>query len=166
MKRGFLVAVAGTAIVVAGLAGCSSNNSSTSSSSSSPSSSSSTSSSAASGTASAGAGQAKVTIDGQDQNVQGQVVCSTVGGNVNIAIGDATSGIAAVLTDTDPPQVKSVGLGSVNGVTLGYTQGVGQGNADATKDGSTYKITGTATGVDMSNPLQPVNKPFEIDVSC
>ena len=33
-----------------------------------------------------------------------------------------------------------------------------------TKDGNKYKITGTATGVDMANPMQPVNKPFEIDV--
>jgi lipoprotein LpqH len=107
-----------------------------------------------------------VTIDGQDQNVQGSVVCSTMAGTVNIAVGAATTGIAAVLTDANPPQVKSVGLGNVNGVTLGYQSGVNQGNAEATKDGNTYKITGTATGVDMSNPLQPVNKPFEIDATC
>ena len=27
-------------------------------------------------------------------------------------------------------------------------------------------ITGTATGVDMANPMQPITKPFEIKVSC
>ena len=106
-----------------------------------------------------------MTIDGKDQNVTGSVVCTTAGGNVNIAIGGAATGIAAVLTDANPPEVKSVGLGNVNGVTLGYTR-AGQGNASATKDGNTYKITGTATGVDMANPMQPVNKPFEIDVTC
>ncbi|EOP8274116.1 lipoprotein LpqH, partial [Escherichia coli] len=53
-----------------------------------------------------------------------------------------------------------------NGVTLGYTSGTGQGNASATKDGSHYKITGTATGVDMANPMSPVNKSFEIEVTC
>ena len=74
--------------------------------------------------------------------------------------------IGVVLTDASPPSVKSVGLGNVNGVTLGYTPGTGQGNATATKDGSKYKISGTATGVDMANPMQPVNKPFEIDVTC
>jgi lipoprotein LpqH len=89
-----------------------------------------------------------------------------MGGNVNIAIGDAATGIAAVLSDADPPVVHSVGLGNVNGVTLGYQEGVGQGNAEATKDGNSYKITGTATGIDMQNPTQPVNKPFEIDVTC
>ena len=40
------------------------------------------------------------------------------------------------------------------------------GEATATKDGSTYKINGTATGVDMANPTQPVTKPFEIAVTC
>ena len=94
------------------------------------------------------------------------MVCATVGGNVNTAIGDAATGIAALLTGANPPEVKSVGLGNVNGVTLGYQSGVGQGNAEATQDGRSYKITGTAAGVDMSNPMQPMSKPFEIDVTC
>ncbi len=108
----------------------------------------------------------KVIIDGKDQQVSGSVVCTTAGGNVNIAIGGAATGIAAVLTDGNPPEVKSVGLGNVNGVTLAYTSGTGQGNASATKNGSSYKITGTAIGMDMANPTAPVNKPFEIDVTC
>lgn len=160
MKRGLTVAVAGVAILAAGLAGCSSNDSTTSSSD--------TSSAAATSESSGdGAGsETKVIIDGQDQNVTGSVVCTTAAGNVNIAIGGAATGIAAVLTDDDPPEVKSVGLGNVNGVTLGYTSGTDQGNASATKDGNTYKIAGTATGVDMANPMQPVTKPFEISVTC
>ena len=51
-------------------------------------------------------------------------------------------------------------------VALGYTSGTGQGEAKAAKDGKTWKISGTATGVDMANPMQPVNKPFEIEVAC
>ncbi|KZS69204.1 hypothetical protein A4G29_12970 [Mycobacterium kansasii] len=159
MKRGLTVVVAGAAILVAGLSGCSSNKSTSSGGSSS---SGTTSTSSGGG----GASGTKVTIDGQDQHVTGSVVCTTAAGNVNIAIGGAATGIAAVLTDANPPEVKSVGLGNVNGVTLGYTSGTGQGKAEASKSGSTYKITGTATGVDMANPMQPVNKPFEIDVTC
>lgn len=158
MKRGLTVAVAGAAILAAGISGCSSNKSTSGGSGSS----SGTSASAKAG----GAAGTKVSIDGKDQNVQGTTVCSTAGGSVNIAIGGAATGIAAVLTDANPPQVKSVGLGNVNGVTLGYTSGTAQGNATASKDGNNYKITGTATGVDMANPMQPVNKPFEIDVTC
>ena len=59
-----------------------------------------------------------------------------------------------------------MGLGNVNGVTLGYQSGVNQGEATVQKDGDTYTISGTATGVDMANPMQPVNKPFEIQVTC
>lgn len=159
MKRQLTIAVAGAAILAAGVSGCSSGNKSAPSSSASGSS---TSASASSG----GAAGTKVIIDGKDQNVSGSVVCTNAGGTVNIAIGGAATGIAAVLSDGNPPQVKSVGLGNVNGVTLGYTSGTGQGNASAEKNGNSYKITGTATGVDMANPLQPVNKPFEIDVTC
>jgi lipoprotein LpqH len=88
-----------------------------------------------------------------------------MGGNMNIAIGDAATGIAAVVSE-DASKVTSVGLGNVNGVTLAYAAAAGQGEAKATKDGNTWTISGTATGVDMANPMQPVNKPFELVVVC
>ena len=153
MKRGFVVAVGGMAILVAGLSGCSSEDKKSETTGETSS-------------AASAEGKSTVTIDGQDQQVTGTVVCSSMGGNMNIAIGDAATGIAAVVSEGDEPTVQSVGLGNVNGVTLGYQSGTGQGEAKAEKDGSTYKISGTATGVDMANPLQPVNKPFEIEVSC
>lgn len=143
MRREAIVAVVGAAAIAAGLSGCSSSKSST-----------------------AGASNAKVTIDGQDQNIHGTVACNTVGGKINIAIGDKSTGIGAVLSDDKPPQVESVGLGNVNGAALGYTAGTGQGNAQATKDGSKYKISGSASGVNISDPMHPVTKPFEIDVTC
>lgn len=152
MKREIVVAIGGAAIVIAGLSGCSSEKKSETSGETS--------------SAAAAEGKSTVTIDGQDQAVQGTVVCSDMGGNTNIAIGDATTGIGVVVTTGDSPTVTSVGLGNVNGVTLGYQNGVGQGEAKAEKDGKTYKISGNATGVDMANPLQPVTKPFEIEVSC
>ena len=164
MKRGFVIAVGGAAIVIAGLSGCSSDEkksegASTSAATSAPG------TASVSATAAPSGGGTKVMIDGQDQNVAGTVVCSAMGGNMNIAIGDAATGIAAVVSE-DGSNVQSVGLGNVNGVTLGYQQGTGQGEAKAEKDGSAYKISGTATGIDMANPMQPVNKPFEIAVTC
>jgi lipoprotein LpqH len=163
VKRGFVVAVGGAAIVIAGLSGCSSGEKKSESPATSAEAT--TGAGTASATAAPSGGGTKVTIDGQDQNVKGTVVCSAMGGNMNIAIGDAATGIAAVLSE-DGATVQSVGLGNVNGVTLGYQSGTGQGEAKATKDGSAYKISGTATGIDMANPMQPVNKPFEIDVTC
>jgi lipoprotein LpqH len=168
VKRGLVVTVAGAAVLVAGLSGCSKDEKKPESTTSAATTTSAaaTTSAAGSASATASAGSAKVTIDGQAQNVQGQVVCATAGGNLNIAIGEAMTGIAAVLS-ADASTVQSVGLGNVNGVTLGYTAGVpGGANATATKDGNTYKISGTATGVDMANPMQPVTKPFEIQVTC
>jgi lipoprotein LpqH len=164
VNRGFVVAVGGAAIVIAGLSGCSSSDKKTESTGTSA-------ATSASGTASASAsaapsgGGTKVSIDGKDQNVAGTVVCSAMGGNMNIAIGDAAMGIAAVVSE-DGSTVQSVGLGNVNGVTLGYQNGTGQGEAKASKDGNNWKISGTATGIDMANPMQPVNKPFEIQVAC
>ncbi len=163
MKQSFLVAVGGAAIVIAGLSGCSANEKK----SQNPTNSADATTDA--GTASATAapsGGTKVTIDGQDQNVTGTVVCAAMGANMNIAIGGAATGIAAVIGSGDVPAVQSVGLGNVNGVTLAYQQGVGQGEAKAEKDGDTYTISGTATGVDLANPMQPVSKPFQIDVTC
>ena len=152
MNRGFVVAIGGAAIVIAGLSGCSSDKKSGTSGETSK--------------AASAEGKSTVTIDGKDQAVQGTVVCSTMGGNVNIAIGDATTGIGAVVSSGDSPTVHSVGLGNVNGVTLGFQENAGQGEAKAEKDGNTYMISGTAIGMDMANPMQPVNKPFQIEVTC
>ena len=152
MKRGFVVAVGGMAILVAGLSGCSSEDKKSETTGETSS-------------AASAEGKSTVTIDGKDQAVQGTVVCTTMGGNMNIAIGDAATGIAVVVSE-DGSQVQSVGLGNVNGVTLGYQNGTGQGDAKAEKDGSNWTVSGTATGIDMANPLQPVNKPFEIAVAC
>jgi ipoprotein LpqH len=160
VKRGFLVAVGGAAIVIAGLSGCGSDEPKSEGPATTAE------ATTGAGTAESASGGTKVTIDGQDQNVQGTVVCTAMGGNMNIAIGDAATGIAAMVSEGDSPTVTSVGLGNVNGVSLGYQSGTGQGEATAAKDGNTYKISGTATGIDMANPMQPVNKPFEIEVTC
>lgn len=160
MKHGLVVAVGGAALVIAGLSGCSSEeNSSTSGETS-------TAAAAEGTTAVTAEGTTTVRIDGQEQQVQGAVVCSSMEGNTHIAVGDATTGIGAVVSSGDNPTVHSVGLGNVNGVTLGYTSGTGQGEANVEKAGNTYTITGTATGINMANPLQPVDKPFEIEVTC
>ena len=154
MKRGITVGVAGVAMVAAALAGCSSNKSNPGGSSSA---------------APAAAGP-QVVIDGQKQNITGQVSCTAAGDNTNIGIGDAANGVGAVVSNANPPIVHAVGLGSVNGITLGFSDAApGQGgNAGAAQSGKSYSIKGTATGVDMSNAQQPqqVTKPFEMDVTC
>ena len=153
MKRGIVVGVAGVAVVVAACAGCSSNKSSTGASSSAP----------------AAAGP-QLIVDGQNQNVTGQITCNSANGNTAIGIGDATAGLGAVVSNDNPPIVHSVGLGNVNGVTLGFSDAAPNqaSNALAAVNGKSYAIKGTASGVDMSNPQQPkqVTRSFELDVTC
>lgn len=168
MKRGLIVALSGTALVVAGLTGCSSDKDKDKQASAGSATATASASEAlpGGGNATAGAGTAKVTVDGKAQDVSGQIACTTAGGNVVIAIGNAGGGLGATLTDADPPEVKAVGLGSVGGQALAYAPGVPGAEAKATKDGKTYKITGTVMSVDMSNPTAPANKPFDMEVTC
>lgn len=157
MKREVTITASAAAILAVALAGCSHSG---------------TVSTPNGGVAAASASTTKVVIDGQDQDVKGQVACATTAGSVNIAIGGPSAGaarggtgIGAVLTDANSPVVTSVALGNVNGVALGV--GGTTGSAKATKDGNSYKITGTASGADLSNPMAgPVTKHFEIDVTC
>ncbi len=156
MKRGIVLGVAGVAVAVAACAGCSSNKSSTGASSSSA-------------PAAAPPGP-QVIVDGQTQNITGQVTCTVAGANTNIGIGDAENGIGAVVSNDNPPIVHAVGLGSVNNVALGFSDAAADQatNAGAEVKGKAYQIKGTASGVDMSNPEQPkpVTKPFVMNVTC
>lgn len=113
------------------------------------------------------AGSEKVVVDGQTQEISGPVRCTPADANLGISIGDPTNGVGAVITTANPPAVQSVGLGDVNGITLGYSAASpSPGVVVATKDGNSYTIKGTATGVSLASPQQPVSKPFEIDVTC
>lgn len=156
VKRGVVVGVAAAAVVVAGLAGCSSTKSGNTSSSSS--------------SAAAAPPGPQVIVDGQQQNVNGAVTCNTANNAVTIGIGDAANGIGAVVSTDNPPIVHAVGLGTVNGVALGFSDAAPDqaNNAGAAVSGKSYTIKGTATGTDMSNPQSPqsVTKPFELDVTC
>ena len=111
-----------------------------------------------------------VIVDGKNLSVTGAVTCTTSGSNTNIGIGDAGAGIGAVVSNDNPPIVHAVGLGSVNGITLGFSDAAPNQatNAGAAKKDKTYAIKGTASGVDMTNPQQPqtVTKQFEMSVTC
>ena len=110
-------------------------------------------------------GDAKVLVGGQPREVRGDVSCFLYGGKVNISIGPMGNPVGATITEADT-RVSSVSLGNVDGVMLAYLDGAANGSATATKDGKSYRITGTAAGVDLRNPLQPYTRPFEISVTC
>ncbi|PKZ65031.1 hypothetical protein CYJ73_13725 [Gordonia terrae] len=112
--------------------------------------------------------EATVTVDGKELELADKTVgCTDSAGKVTIGIGSGSgSGIGVVLTSGDSPEVESVGLGSLDGVTLGYQKGAGGGSADVTKDGDTYTVSGEASGIDLANPTEHVTKSYEIKVTC
>ncbi|MEB3982313.1 lipoprotein LpqH [Mycobacterium sp. 663a-19] len=145
-------ALAGGLIVSLALAGCSAKQTATGSS--------------APSTAANSPAAVKVTLDGQAQDVKGPVTCDTSGGFIKIAIGEKVGGTDltlyyATMTDTDPLDVRSVGLGEHDGHGLAYLKGLYNDTATATKSGKSYKITGTASGGLGNKPKQ-----FEMDVTC
>jgi len=140
-------------VVALGLAGCSTENSKPTA-----------------GSPNSGLRAPQVIVDGQQRPVSGGVTCHQAGDNVTIGIGDISSGVGAVVTTSNPPQVRTVGLGTVDGVALGFTSSE-PGEADqavAAVRGKSYAIKGTASGSDLSNPRSPqqVSKSFEMDVAC
>lgn len=164
MYRGFLATIGGAALVMAGLAGCSSDDNGSTAADTTTTTTTAETTPTATGDAAAQA--ATVSIDGQDQHIQGTVACSQTGDDVTIAIGDVTQGVGATVSAGDDPRVIRVGLGNVDGAVLGFQEGTDEGEATAEKDGETYKIKGTATGAELADPMRKVSKPFEIEVTC
>ena len=156
MKRELLIVVA-TTTLVAGIAGCSGGNKS-----SAPPSSSAT---ASSTTPAASGAETKVTVGGQVQPVNGPVVCATNDGKFSIEIGEVFTGVIVGL-EPDGSVVHNAGLGTVNGVVMSFTEGAPGNNATIAKNGKTYHITGTATGIDDKNGNKPVSQPFTVDATC
>jgi lipoprotein LpqH len=117
-------------------------------------------------------GSTEVKVDGKD--LAGldmkSVTCVKQGGKINVASGaiNGQAGLAVVMSDANPPTVDSLGM-SVDGNALAVTNTMGAkvGSAEVKVDGSTYTITGEASGADIKNPMAGmITKPFTVKVSC
>ena len=117
-------------------------------------------------------GSTAVKVDGKD--LAGldlnSVTCVKQAGKITVASGaiGGQQGLGIVMTDADTPSVESLGM-VVDGSALAVSNmgGMKSGSADVKVDGSTYTITGEATGADMKNPMAGmVTKPFTVTVSC
>lgn len=117
-------------------------------------------------------GSTAVKVDGKD--LAGldlnSVTCVKQGGKINVASGaiGGQQGLGIVMTDEATPTVESLGM-VVDGNALAVTNTVGAkvGSAEVKVDGSTYTITGEASGADMANPMAGmISKPFTVTVTC
>jgi lipoprotein LpqH len=157
VNRGFVVAVAGAAVVVAGLAGCSSDNKQC----------------VGDTCQSTGKAEAKLTIDGKDQTVPQPVTCQTGPQGGQIAMGNASDPNNLMTAQFNATDVQQMAL-LLDGKKLAVQNGnpmVG-GNATMTKDGNKYSFSGKAAEVggapDMTNPTNPTfpTHDFKLEVTC
>lgn len=117
-------------------------------------------------------GSTEVKVDGKD--LAGldlnSVTCVKQGGKINVASGavGGQQGLGVVMTDGATPTVESLAM-VVDGSALAVSNlgGIKSGSAEVNVDGSTYTITGEATGADIKNPMAGmITKPFTVTVSC
>jgi lipoprotein LpqH len=117
-------------------------------------------------------GSTEVKVDGKD--LAGldlkSVTCVKQGGKINVASGaiNGQQGLGIVMTDAATPTVESLGM-VVDGNALAVSNmgGVKNGSAEVKVDGSSYTITGEATGADIKNPMAGmITKPFTVKVTC
>lgn len=73
-------------------------------------------------------------------------------------------GIVVVLDDSGG--VSGLTIGIEGGQRIGYIEGSPVGSAEATIDGSTYTITGSAPYVDTSTPAASGLKSYDITITC
>ena len=111
-----------------------------------------------------GSTTAKVTIDGKDTGNPHTVTCSQTGWVWTIETPDKAKGFTAVLGTGGDVTVKSVDFRDFAGFS-GTSWG-DIGKAEVTGVGGKYTITGSADGNFIDNPSKEVTATFRIEAHC
>ncbi|ULN47360.1 lipoprotein LpqH [Mycolicibacterium goodii] len=155
-----LAAAAACAVVLAGVAACSSHDSSDSGQ--------------RSATESEGpvatpveAGQGKVALGGSELGPVTAIGCETEHGLTTIGI-ESDVRTTVTLTEGEAPNVESVNIGDVwsEGPSVVYMAGLSGAPVVASRDGDSYTVTGIGMGADAADPSVPADTPFDIAVTC
>ena len=147
--RNRLVTIAGLAVLVGSIAGCSS----------------STPAAPVPPPGTPPVGTAQVTVDAADAATIGAVNCTQADSLVTITAGDNASGMTAVVDLARQPTVKSVSIHNLGGFTGSYWQDLGP-VARVSMGARTYQITGTADGFHVDTPSFRKAETFAINVAC
>ena len=147
MRDGF-VAAAAAVLVIGGAVGCSSGQASFTS---------------ISGTLPPGT--AALIIDGRDLGTTDAVQCAPDEWHTTIRTGREASGVTVMVSNAQQLAVEFVQIRNLNGFIGSYDRAL-QGKAAATMTGSTYVITGAATGFNSTKPSERTTETFAIKVSC
>lgn len=110
-------------------------------------------------------GRAQIIVNGET-GPTGPVVCWTDDGLTTISIGDSSLGVSVVVTDDDMPSVRSVSIGAVGGVALGFAVGAAGTAPTAHRNGETVIVSGSGSGTDSTDPARVVESSYQIAVAC
>jgi lipoprotein LpqH len=110
-------------------------------------------------------GRAQIIVNG-DTGPTGPVACSTDDGLTTISVGESSLGVTVVVTDDDMPAVRSVSIGDVGGVALGFAVGATGSAPTAYRNGATVVVSGSASGTDSMDPARVVDSSYQIAVAC
>lgn len=110
-------------------------------------------------------GVAQVIVNG-DTGPAGPVSCTSDDGLTTISIGDSSLGVSVIVTDDAMPAVRSVTIGDVGGVALGFATGTTAQAPNAYRNGGTVIVSGTGSGTDSEDPAHIVESAYRIAVAC
>lgn len=114
-------------------------------------------------------GSYTASVDGAPYVIDDAVVaCVKAEGLTTLTVASPSNaggkGILVVLDDSGG--VSLLTIGSEDGQRLSYLEGSPVGSAEATIDGSTYTITGSAPYVDTSTPDSSGLRSYDITITC
>jgi len=108
---------------------------------------------------------ASVAVNGNDANIN-VVRCNQVEWYRTIYIGGDFAGATVVIDQrAEPLTAESVRIQNLGGFTGMYSKDDG-GNADMSRSGDKFTITGTANGFKADKPNEPATATFKIIASC
>ena len=110
-------------------------------------------------------GRAQIIVTG-DTGPTGPVNCSTGDGLTTISVGENSLGVTVIVTDDEMPAVRSVTIGEVGGVALGFAVGTASKAPIAQRNGATIIVSGSGSGTDSADPARVVESSYRIAVAC
>lgn len=110
-------------------------------------------------------GSALVTVDESKTITSGVVSCLPIGSWMRITIGDATAGVLITVDTTNELIAKSVAFNDFSGFTGSYWHDL-QGDARVGMMDQTYAVTGTVGGSNADNPSFSTKERFTVKVAC
>jgi ipoprotein LpqH len=108
---------------------------------------------------------AHITVNGKDAGTITNLRCRQTSKIYTIETGNPQAGANAMIEFGDKVTAQSVEIRNLAGFTGSYWEGT-VGNGEATMLGNTYKITGTAVGSNTDKPNAQISVPYEIRANC